>query len=205
MIRIARYTMHKKITWKAGTMIYPLPVVMVSCGDSAQGFNIMTAAWTGICCTEPPLCYISLRPERYSYQLIKKTGEFCINLTTAELAFPTDWCGVKSGKDRDKFKETGLTPIPGQYVAAPLIAESPLSLECKVKQILPLGSHDMFLAEIAAVHAAEKYVNPKTGALDLAAAHTARKRSRSQVSSERSSPPSSSHSRRSISLARAAT
>ncbi len=152
-------------------MIYPLPVVMVSCGNQQSGYNIITVAWTGITCTDPAMCYISLRPERFSYSLIKEQGEFCINLTTAELAFATDWCGVKSGKEVDKFKEMKLTPVPGQFISSPMIAESPLNLECRVTQIIPLGSHHMFLAEILAVHATQKYVNPKTDALDLASTH----------------------------------
>jgi len=161
-----------KVTWKPGTMIYPLPVVMVSCGNNetktGTGFNIVTVAWTGITCTEPAMCYISLRPERHSYSIIKQTGEFCINLTTDKLAFATDWCGVKSGKDLDKFKEMGLTAIPGIYTGAPMIAESPVNIECKVKEIKPLGSHHMILAEILGVHASKEYFDPKSGAFDLA-------------------------------------
>jgi flavin reductase (DIM6/NTAB) family NADH-FMN oxidoreductase RutF len=152
-------------------MIYPLPVVMVSCGNKETGFNIITAAWTGITCSDPALCYISLRPERFSYGLIRDSGEYCINLTTEELAFATDWCGVKSGQDVDKFKEMGLTPLPGLHIGAPLIAEAPVNLECKVKEIIPLGSHHMFLSEILAVHASEKYIDPKSGAFDLARAN----------------------------------
>ena len=159
---------HAKVTWKPGTMIYPLPVVMVSCGNKETGFNIITAAWTGITCTDPAMCYISLRPERYSYGLIKESGEFCINLTTSQLAFAVDWCGVKSGKEVDKFKMLELTPIPALHIAAPLIAEAPVNLECRVTEIKPLGSHHMFLAEILAVHASEKYLDPKSGAFDLA-------------------------------------
>jgi len=144
---------HRKVTWKPGTMIYPLPVVMVSCGDEEKGYNIITVAWTGIVCSDPAMCYISLQPLRYSFDIIKESREFCINLTTEELARATDWCGVKSGKDHDKFKEMGLTPLPCKKISAPMIAESPLNLECKVKKILPLGSHHMFLAEIVSVHA----------------------------------------------------
>jgi len=162
---------YDKVTWKPGTMIYPLPVVMVSCGNPERGYNIITAAWTGITCTNPAMCYISLRPQRHSYPLIKELGEFCINLTTAELAFAVDWCGVKSGKDVDKFKEMKLTPVPAQFIAAPMIAQSPLNLECRVTQIIPLGSHDMFLAEILAVHATKKYLNPQTDALNLNSTH----------------------------------
>jgi len=158
----------RKVTWKPGTMIYPLPVVMVSCGNNQGRYNIITVAWTGITCTNPPLCYISLRPERFSYGLIKASGEFCINLTTAQLAFAVDWCGVKSGKDVDKFKMMGLTPLPADKIATPLIAEAPVNLECRVLEVKPLGSHHMFLAEILAIHASEKYMNLKSGAFNLA-------------------------------------
>ena len=123
--------------------------------------NIITLAWVGTVCTNPPMVSISVRPERYSYPILKETGEFVINLTTKELAFATDYCGVKSGRDVDKFKEMGLTPIPASEVKAPMIKESPVNIECKVRQILPLGSHDMFLADVVAVHADEKYMDEK--------------------------------------------
>ena len=151
----------KKVNFKPGNMIYPLPAVMVSCGDMDHVSNILTVAWTGTICTNPPMAYISVRPERFSYHMIKETGEFVINLTTKELAFATDYCGVKSGRDVDKFKEMGLTPIPASEVKAPMIKESPVNIECKVRQILPLGSHDMFLADVVAVHADEKYMDEK--------------------------------------------
>ncbi len=160
-------TVTEKVSWKPGTMIYPMPAVLVTCGSPADGFNIITIAWTGITCTNPAMCYVSIRPERFSYDLIKKNMEFCINLTTSELAFATDWCGVKSGRDLDKFKEMNLTPQKADHIEAPLIAESPVNLECRVTEIRKLGSHDMFLAEIIAVHASKKYLNPKTGALNL--------------------------------------
>ena len=150
-----------KQTWKPGNMIYPIPAVMVSVTDGKGQDDIITVAWTGTICTNPPMVYISVRPERFSYHMIKETGEFVINLTTKELAFATDYCGVKSGRDVDKFKEMGLTPIPASEVKAPMIKESPVNIECKVRQILPLGSHDMFLAEIVAVHADEKYMDEK--------------------------------------------
>lgn len=148
-----------KEIWKPGNMLYPLPVVMVSMADREGKYNIITLAWVGTVCTNPPMVSISVRPERYSYPILKETGEFVINLTTKELAFATDYCGVKSGRDVDKFKEMGLTPMPASLVKAPLIAQSPLSLECKVKQIMPLGSHDMFLAEIIAVHADDNFMD----------------------------------------------
>jgi len=146
-----------KIPWKPGTLIYPLPAVMVSCGISEKEYNIITIAWTGTICTNPPMCYISVRKERHSYNIIKKNMEFVINLTTKELAHATDWCGVRSGRDYNKFKEMKLTPETGQIVKTPLIKESPLNIECKVKDIIALGSHDMFLAEVVAVNADEKF------------------------------------------------
>ena len=130
-------------------MIYPLPAVLISCGDNPSNYNMFTVSWVGTTCTNPAMCYISVRPERHSYPIIKESGEFVINLTTADMARATDWCGVRSGKDFDKAKETGLTYGPSKEVKAPIIMESPLSIECKVKQIIPLGSHDMFLAELA--------------------------------------------------------
>lgn len=129
-----------KQLWKPGNMLYPLPVVMVSLADRDGRPNIITLAWVGTVCTNPPMVSISVRPERYSYPILKETGEFVINLTTKELAFATDYCGVKSGRDVDKFKEMGLTPIPASEVKAPMIKESPVNIECKVRQILPLGS-----------------------------------------------------------------
>lgn len=150
-----------KQLWKPGNMLYPLPVVMVSLADRDGRPNIITLAWVGTVCTNPPMVSISVRSERYSYPILKETGEFVINLTTKELAFATDYCGVKSGRDVDKFKEMGLTPIPASEVKAPMIKESPVNIECKVRQILPLGSHDMFLADVVAVHADEKYMDEK--------------------------------------------
>lgn len=161
---------HKKVQWKPGTLIYPLPAVMISCGNSAENYNILTVSWVGTTCTNPAMCYISVRPERHSYPIIKETGEFVINLTNEALAKATDWCGVKSGRDYNKFREMHLTPIPGEKVSAPIIAESPLSIECKVKQVIPLGSHDMFLAEVVNVQADEAYIDPETETFDLAKA-----------------------------------
>ena len=154
-----------KVIWKPGTFIYPLPVVMVSCGDTNKS-NIITVAWTGILNTNPAMCYISVRPERYSHDIIKEKGEFVINLTTKQLAYATDWCGVKSGKNVDKFKEMKLTKEKANFVKAPLIKESPVSVECKVKEIVPLGSHDMFVAEVLSIDVDEKYIDEK-GAFDI--------------------------------------
>ena len=154
-----------KVQWKGGTFIYPIPAVMVSCGTMEES-NIITVAWTGILNTNPAMCYISVRPERYSHDIIKKNGEFAINLTTRQLAYATDWCGVKSGRDVDKFKEMKLTKEKANIISAPLIKESPVSVECKVKEIVPLGSHDMFIAEIVAIDADEKYIDEK-GAFDI--------------------------------------
>ena len=147
-------------------MIYPLPAVLVSCGDGDEQ-NLFTVAWTGTACTNPPMCYISVRPERHSYDIIKRTGEFVINLTTTSLARATDWCGVRSGRDYDKFAEMGLTPIPSVVVGAPAVEESPVAIECKVRQVIPLGSHDMFLADVVNVLVDEKWINPETGRLEL--------------------------------------
>lgn len=150
--------MSKQI-WKPGNMLYPLPVVMVSLADKEGKQNIITIAWTGTICSDPPMVSISVRPERYSYHMIKETGEFVINLTTKELAFATDYCGVKSGRDVDKFAAMHLTPMQGEKVKAPLIAESPVNLECKVTEVKHLGTHDMFMAEVVCVHADEKYMD----------------------------------------------
>ena len=156
-----------KQSWKPGTMIYPLPAVLISCGENEQEYNLFTVAWTGTVCTNPPMCYISVRPERHSYEIIKRTGEFVINLTTASLARATDWCGVRSGRDYDKFAAMGLTAEAAAVVKAPIVAESPVSIECRVKQIVPLGSHDMFIADVVNVLVDEEYINPETGKLEL--------------------------------------
>jgi flavin reductase (DIM6/NTAB) family NADH-FMN oxidoreductase RutF len=152
-----------KILWKPGTMIYPLPAVMVSCGSSPQEYNIITISWTGTICTDPAMCYISVRPGRHSYEIIKKNREYVINLTTKALAFATDWCGVKSGTKHRKFEEMKLTPAPASKINAPLIFESPVNIECVVKDIIELGSHHMFISEIVAVNADESLVDQKTG------------------------------------------
>lgn len=156
--------MSKKL-WKSGTFEYPIPAVMVSCGDMDKS-NIITVAWTGILCTNPAQVYISIRPERYSYSIIKDSKEFVINLTTDKLAYATDWCGVKSGKDYDKFKEMKLTKQKANFVNCPMIEESPVSIECKVKEIKELGSHHMFIADVLGINADDKYIDEK-GAFDI--------------------------------------
>lgn len=148
-----------KEIWKPGNMLYPLPVVMVSMADKDGKYNIITIAWAGTVCTDPPMVSISVRPERYSYSVLRESGEFVINLTTRKLAYATDYCGVKSGRDVDKFRELGLTPAKASKVRAPMIGESPVNLECRVSEVLNLGSHDMFLAEVVAVHAEEQYMD----------------------------------------------
>jgi flavin reductase (DIM6/NTAB) family NADH-FMN oxidoreductase RutF len=159
-----------KILWKPGTMIYPLPAVMVSCGATPDEYNIITISWTGTICTDPPMCYISVRPSRHSYGIIKRNGEYIINLTTKALAFATDWCGVKSGADHNKFAEMGLTPVMGEIVKAPLIKESPVNIECVVKEIKVLGSHHMFISEVVAVNAEKDLFDEKSGVFRLFAA-----------------------------------
>lgn len=150
-----------KQKWKAGNMVYPLPAVLVSCGDKEGNVNLMTAAWTGTVCSEPPMVYVSIRKERYSHHMIKETGEYVINLTTEKLAEATDFCGVRSGRDMDKFKEMKLTPVKGELQYAPMVAESPVSIECKVTEVMELGSHDMFIAEVTAVYVDEQYMDAK--------------------------------------------
>lgn len=158
-----------KIHWKPGTMVYPLPAVMVSCGIKPEEFNIVTIAWTGTICSDPPMCYISLRPSRHSYNLIKRTKEYVINLTTEKLAKATDWCGCRSGRKHDKWAETGLTPMPAKIVNAPVIAESPVNIECKVKEIIELGVHHMFISEVLNVSVDSSYLD-ENGAFSFAKA-----------------------------------
>lgn len=160
-----------KVSFKEGTLLYPLPVVMVSCGTMDGVKNIVTVAWTGTINSEPPMCYISLRKSRYSHEIISHTKEFAINLVTEDLAYATDWCGVRSGRDFDKFNEMRLTPIAGQKIKAPIIAESPLSLECRVVEVKELGSHDMFIAEVVAVDAEDSLIDKTTGQFQLNHAH----------------------------------
>ncbi len=147
-----------KITWKPGTLLAPVPPALISCG-TVEKPNVMTAAWTGIIASDPAMTYVSIRPSRYSHQIIKDSKEFVINLPNLPLAFATDWCGVKSGKNVDKFKEMNLTASPCSQVKAPQIEEAPVSLECKVKSITNYGTHDMFLAEIVAVNVDDKYID----------------------------------------------
>lgn len=149
----------EKEYWKPGNMLYPIPAVMVSCADEEMKPNIITIAWAGTICTDPAMVSISIRKERYSYDIIKNSKEFAINLVTKDLLYATDYCGVKSGREVDKFKEMGLTPIKGNAIKAPLIGESPVSIECRVTEILPLGSHDMFLAEVVSVAVDKKFMD----------------------------------------------
>lgn len=149
-----------KQTWKPGNMVYPLPAVMVSCGDKEGNTNIITIAWTGTICTNPAMLYISVRPERYSYHMIKESGEFVVNLTTEALVRQTDYCGVKSGRDVDKWKETGLTRgKSNELTYAPVIAECPVNIECKVERIEELGSHHMFVANVVSVQIDDQYLD----------------------------------------------
>ena len=150
-----------KQIWKPGNMLYPLPAVMVSTADKSGKSNIITVAWTGTVCTNPAMLYISVRPERYSYDLLKDSGEFVVNLTTEKLKKATDWCGVRSGRDVDKWKEMNLTPMKADVVNAPLIAESPVNIECRVKEIHELGTHDMFIADVVAVHGDNSLMDEK--------------------------------------------
>lgn len=150
-----------KISFKPGNMLYPLPVVMVSVADKEGNSDIVTVAWAGTICTNPPMVSISVRPERFSHHMLMETGEFVINLTTKDLAFATDYCGVKSGRDVDKWKEMNLTPVMGNVVKVPCIAESPVNIECKVVKVEKLGSHDMFVAEVVAVQVDDAYMDEK--------------------------------------------
>lgn len=155
----------EKTLWKPGTIEYPLPAVMVSVGDMEKS-NIITVAWTGVICSDPAMVYVSVRPSRHSYKIIKETGEFVINLTTENLTYTTDWCGVKSGKDIDKFEKMNLTKQKAEFVKCPMIAESPISLECQVLDEKNLGSHYMFIAKVLGVHVAKEYMD-KNGAFDI--------------------------------------
>lgn len=155
-----------KVTFKPGNMLYPLPAVMISCKRPGEKPNIITVAWTATVCTNPPMLTVSIRPERYSYEIIKETGEFVVNLTTKDLAYATDFCGVKSGREIDKFKEAGLTELPSQVISAPGIAESPVNIECKVAEVKELGSHAMFLAEVVNIQVEDAYMD-ETGKFRL--------------------------------------
>ena len=162
--------MEHKRNLRPGTMLYPLPAVIVTCGTEGKN-NMLTVSWTGTICSDPAMCYISVRPSRFSYPMIKERMEFTINLTTEQMAAATDWAGVRSGADYDKWKETGLTPVPGVKVACPSIAESPVNIECRVKEIISLGTHDMFIAEVLNVRADESLFDPETDAFRLDLAH----------------------------------
>ena len=163
MSKVNNKTMkYNKQQWKPGTLIYPLPAVLISCGETEEEYNMLTVAWVGTICTNPAMCYISVRPERHSYDIIKRTKSFVINLTNEDMARATDWCGVRSGKDYNKFQEMRLTPQKAQKVAAPIILESPLSIECEVIEIKELGSHHMFIANVVNVQADERYIDPTT-------------------------------------------
>lgn len=151
----------KKAEWRPGNMLYPLPAVMVSCQRPGEKPNIITVAWAGTVCSSPAMLSVSVRKERFSHDILTETGEFVVNLVTKKLAFATDYCGVRSGRDVDKYKEMGLTPQTSLHVAPPGIMESPVNLECKVKQVIPLGSHDMFLAEVVGVTVDESYIDEK--------------------------------------------
>ena len=154
-----------KVTWKPGTFINPVPAVMVSCGTMEKS-NIVTVAWTGTINSDPAMCYISLRSSRYSYKIIKESGEFVINLTTSRLTKATDWCGCRSGEKFDKFKEMNLTKEKANFVKCPMIKESPVSIECKVKEIKELGTHHMFIAEVLAINVNEDFID-RNGAFDI--------------------------------------
>ncbi|MGN0298200.1 MAG: flavin reductase family protein [Lachnospiraceae bacterium] len=156
--------------WKAGNMVYPVPAVMVSLQDKQGNKNIITVAWTGTVCSSPAMTYISVRKERHSYQMLKESGEFVINLSTEALTRAVDYCGVRSGREVDKFKEMHLTAGIASQVQAPIIEESPVNIECRVTQVLELGSHDMFLAEVVAVDVDERYID-KNGKFHLTDAH----------------------------------
>lgn len=154
-------TNKEKETWRAGNMLYPLPAVMVSCQRKGEKPNIITLAWAGTICSDPAMVSISIRKSRYSYDIIKESGEFVINLTTSDLAKAADRCGVKSGRDVDKFKDVKLTPKEASVVSCPVISESPVNIECKLKEIVPLGSHDMFIAEVVAVDVDKELLDDK--------------------------------------------
>lgn len=151
--------------WKPGTLVYPVPAVLITCRGKEKD-NVFTVAWTGTVCTDPAMTYISVRKERFSYDIIKESKEFCINLTTKELAYATDYCGVKSGRNEDKFKALNLEKEECSKINAPMLKRSPVTIECRVKEIKELGSHDMFLAEVVSVNIDEKYMD-STGKFDM--------------------------------------
>lgn len=155
-----------KEVWKSGNMLYPLPAVMVSCQRDGEKPNIITLAWAGTICSDPAMVSVSIRPERYSYDIIKETKEFVINLTTRDLTYATDYCGVKSGRDVDKYKEMNLTPQAANEVKCPIIAESPVNIECRLKEIVKLGSHDMFIADVVCVDVSKDWLD-ENGKFDM--------------------------------------
>lgn len=158
------------ISWKPGTLIYPLPAALISCGKTPDEFNVLTISWLGTLCSNPPMCYISVRRERKSYEIIKANREFVINLTNEALAYAADWCGVRSGRDYNKFKEMKLTPLMAEKVNAPIIKEAPLCIECRVKEIVTLGTHDMFISEVINIQADKQYINAETDTFNMAKA-----------------------------------
>ena len=157
----------KKTSFPPANLLNPLPVVLVSCGNNPEEYNVITVAWCGTICSEPPMCYVSIRRERHSYDIIKRNKEFVINLVSETLCAITDWCGVRSGSKYNKFETMNITPVSAEKVKAPLIAESPVNIECVVKDIIPLGSHDMFIAEIVAVNVDSSLIDKKTNEIRL--------------------------------------
>ena len=160
-------TTDNKEIWRPGNMIYPLPAMMVSCGATPDEYNVFTASWVGTICSDPAMCFVSIRQSRHSYEIVKRNMAFSLNLTNEDLARATDWCGVRSGRDYNKFAEMNLTPMKGVKVDAPYINEAPMSIECRVKQIIHLGTHDMFIADVMNVLADKRFIDPQTGEFDL--------------------------------------
>lgn len=160
-------TTDNKEIWRPGNMIYPLPAMMVSCGATPDEYNVFTASWVGTICSDPAMCFVSIRQSRHSYDIVKRNMAFTLNLTNEDLARATDWCGVRSGRDYNKFAEMNLTPMKGVKVDAPYINEAPMSIECRVKQIIHLGTHDMFIADVMNVLADKRFIDPQTGEFDL--------------------------------------
>ena len=156
-----------KQSWRPGNMVYPVPAMLVSCGATPEEYNVFTASWVGTICSDPAMCYVSIRPSRHSYDIVKRNMAFTLNLSTEQLAQATDWCGVRSGRDYNKFAEMNLTPMKGVKVDAPYINEAPMSIECRVKQIIHLGTHDMFIADVMNVLADKRFIDPQTGEFDL--------------------------------------
>lgn len=160
-------TTDNKEIWRPGNMIYPLPAMMVTCGATPDEYNVFTASWVGTICSDPAMCFVSIRQSRHSYEIVKRNMAFTLNLTNEDLARATDWCGVRSGRDYNKFAEMNLTPMKGVKVDAPYINEAPMSIECRVKQIIHLGTHDMFIADVMNVLADKRFIDPQTGEFDL--------------------------------------